>query len=115
MAAPAPRRPGPKPRSRPAAATMTDPPSSSPAPCAGRDEASHEHPQQGRCQALARAAWPKCTPLAVPQLGFYASSGRAWWLWAAFTLRGRRRSTGRPAAASGARASRLQSRRFHRC
>ena len=41
-------------------------------------------------------------PLAVPQLGSCASSGRAWWLWAAFTLRGRSRPIGRPDTASGA-------------
>ena len=40
--------------------------------------------------------------LAVPQLGFCAFSGRAWWLWAACTLRGRLQSTGRPATASDA-------------
>ena len=53
-------------------------------------------------------------PLAVPQLGFCASSGRAWQLWLARRSHGRDRPTGRPAAASGARASRLLSRRFPR-
>ena len=45
-----------------------------------------------------------------PQLG---SSGRAWWLWAARTPKGKpgRRA---PSTASAARASRLQSRRFDR-
>ena len=51
-------------------------------------------------------------PLAVPQLGFCASSGRAWQLWLAQRSHGRDRSTGRSATASGALASRLQSRRF---
>ena len=43
----------------------------------------------------------------MPQLGSCASSGRAWRLWAALAgsaLPGRGRPTGRPAAASGARA-----------
>ena len=53
--------------------------------------------------------------LAGPQLAPYASSGSAWWIWAACTPRGRSRATGRPATASGARASRrLESRRLHR-
>ena len=53
-------------------------------------------------------------PLAGPQLGFCASSGGAWWLWAACTPRGRGQPTGRPATASGARASRHQNRPFPR-
>ena len=53
-------------------------------------------------------------PLAAPQLGSCASSGRAWRLWAARPSQERARPTGRPATASaGARASRLQSRPFH--
>jgi hypothetical protein len=53
-------------------------------------------------------------PLAAPDLGSCASSGRAWWLWAV-ALPGRGRPIGRLAAALGdARASRLQSRRLHR-
>ena len=52
------------------------------------------------------------TPLAVPQLGSCASSGRAWQLWLARRSQGA--PTGRPATASGARASRLQSCRFQR-
>ena len=46
--------------------------------------------------------------LAVPQ------PGRAWSLWAVPHSQGRDRSTGRPATASGAGASRLQSRPFPR-
>ena len=49
-------------------------------------------------------------PLAGPQRGSCASSGRAWGLWVASN---RSKPTGRPLTASGARASRLQSRRFH--
>ena len=45
-------------------------------------------------------------PLAVPQLGSCASSGRTWRLWLAWHSQGE-------ASASGARASRLQSRRSH--
>eukprot|EP00964_Phaeocystis_antarctica_P021828 scaffold12121_cov57-Phaeocystis_antarctica.AAC.2 len=47
-------------------------------------------------------------PLAAPQLGFCASSGRAWQLSAACTPRGRGQPTGNPATASGAPASRHQ-------
>ena len=54
----------------------------------------------------------QCAPLAAPQLGSCASSGRAWRLWAMRPLRGRSRLTGRPDTASSARASRLQRRRF---
>jgi len=56
-------------------------------------------------QLIGAAAWVK-VPLGQCPLGSApcASSGRAWWLWAACT------PTGRPATASGARASRLQSR-----
>ena len=54
------------------------------------------------------------TPLAVPQLAPCASSGRAWRLWGSSVLPERGQATGRPATASGAQASRLQSRRFHR-
>ena len=53
-------------------------------------------------------------PLAGHQLGFCASSGRAWWRWAACTARGRGQPIGRPATASGARASRHQIRPFPR-
>ena len=56
----------------------------------------------------------KVPPLAAPQLGSCASSGRAWRLWAARQLPGRGRPTARPATASAARASHLQSRPFHR-
>ena len=52
--------------------------------------------------------------LAGPQLAPYASSGSAWRLWAVWRSQGRGWPTGRPATASGARASRLQSRRCHR-
>ena len=51
----------------------------------------------------------KVPPLAAPQLGSCASSGRAWQLWAMCPLRGRSRLTGCPDTASSARASRLQS------
>ena len=53
-------------------------------------------------------------PLAAPQLGSCASSGRAWRLWAARHSQGRDRANWRPATASAARASRLQSRRIPR-
>jgi GNAT superfamily N-acetyltransferase len=53
-------------------------------------------------------------PLAGPQLAFCATSGRTGWLGAACTPRGRGQPTGRPATASGARASGLQRGRFHR-
>ena len=56
----------------------------------------------------------KVPSLAVPQLGSCASSGRAWQPWAARHSQGRDRPTERPATASGAQASHLQSRRFHR-
>ena len=49
-------------------------------------------------------------PLAGPQFSSCASSGRACRLWAARQLPGRGRPPGRPATASAARASRLQSR-----
>jgi hypothetical protein len=53
--------------------------------------------------------------LSSAQLGPCASSGRAWRLWAArHSQGGAGRPTGRPATASGARASCLQSRRCHR-
>ena len=48
-------------------------------------------------------------PLAVPEFGSRASSGRAWQLWLARRPHGRDRPAGRPTTASGARASRLQS------
>ena len=51
--------------------------------------------------------------LAVPQLAPCASSARAWRLCAARHSQVEAQATGRPATASGARASRLQSRRFH--
>jgi chromosome segregation ATPase len=53
-------------------------------------------------------------PLAGPQLGSCAASGRAWQLWAACAPRGRGQPTGCPAVVSAVRASRLQSRRFGR-
>ena len=56
----------------------------------------------------------KVPSLAVPQLGSCASSGRAWQPWADRHSQGRDRPTERPATASGAQASHLQSRRFHR-
>ena len=54
----------------------------------------------------------KLRPWAVPQLGSCASSGRNWRLWAAQHSQEEARPTGRPAIASGARASRLRSRPF---
>ena len=51
-------------------------------------------------------------PLAVPEVGSRASSGRAWQFWLARRSHGRDRPTGRQATASRARASGLQSRRF---
>ena len=57
-------------------------------------------------------AWSKC-PLGTAQLGSCASSGRAWQLWLARRSQGRDQPTRCPATASGARASHLQSRRFH--
>ena len=62
-----------------------------------------EVPQHGQS-----AVW------AVPQLGSCASSGRVWQLWLARRSHGRDGPTGRPATASGARASRLQTANFHR-
>ena len=74
--------------------------------------------------ALGMAAWSKCSPwqtekraalaAAVPQLGSYASSVCAWWLWSARYSQARGRPTGRPATALGARASSLQVRPFPR-
>ena len=52
--------------------------------------------------------------LAAPQLGSCASSGRVWQLWLARRSHGRDGPAGRPATASGARASRLQTANFHR-
>ena len=52
-------------------------------------------------------------PLAVAQLGSCTSSGRAWRLWAAQHSQGAAPAYGRPATATVARASDLQSRRFH--
>ena len=63
-------------------------------------------------KAHSTAARPKC-PLAGarPRLLRLRRAGRAWRLWAARHAPGERaRATGRPATASGARASRLQSR-----
>ena len=54
----------------------------------------------------------KAPPLAVPEVGSCAFTGRAWRLWAAWHSQGRGQPTGRSATASGARASRLRSRRF---
>ena len=70
--------------------------------------------QRSRCGSVV-----KVPRLAAPQLGSCASSGRAWRPLAALgslVRPGRRRPTGRPATASGARASHLQrlSRRLHR-
>ena len=48
-------------------------------------------------------------PLAVPEVGPRASPGHAWQLWLARRSQGRGWPTGRPATASGARASRLHS------
>ena len=59
------------------------------------------------------AAWSQYA-LAVPEVGSRASSGRAWQLWQAQRAHGRDRFTGRPASASDAPASRLQSCRFPR-
>ena len=53
-------------------------------------------------------------PLAAPQLGSCASSGRAWRPRAARHSQGEAERTGRQATAFGARTSRLQSRQFHR-
>ena len=47
------------------------------------------------------AAWSKCHPLAVPQLGSCGSSGRAWWLWAARHSQSRGRALGRPVTRLG--------------
>ena len=53
-------------------------------------------------------------PLAVPQqLGSCGSSGRAWWPRATRHSQSQTPAPGHPATASAARASRLQSRRFH--
>ena len=52
----------------------------------------------------------QCAPLAVPEVGYRASSGRTWQLWLAQLSHEKDWPTGHPAAASGARASRLQSR-----
>ena len=40
-------------------------------------------PHESNLELLGSAAWSKCPPLAVPQLGSCASSGRAWRRWAA--------------------------------
>ena len=53
-------------------------------------------------------------PLAMPELGSCASTGRAWRLWAASHSQAERLTSARPATASDARVSRLQSRQFHR-
>ena len=53
-------------------------------------------------------------PLAGPEVGPRATLGRAWQLWLVRRSHGRDRPTGRPATASGARASRLRSRPFLR-
>jgi len=57
-------------------------------------------------KSTGRAARPKRSPWAAPQLAPRASSGRAWRLRAAQHSQGRGRPTGRPATAPGARASR---------
>ena len=69
---------------------------------------------QGLPSSLAAIVWANfvyffaCnSTVKAPQLGSCASSGRAWRLWAARRSQGRGRPTGRPAAASGPRASRL--------
>ena len=56
----------------------------------------------------------KMPPSAGPELCAFASSGRAWRLWAAQHSQGEGPVTGVPATASGARVRRLMSRRFHR-
>ena len=65
-------------------------------------------PLQLRLRAVLQQG--QSAPLAVPQLGSCASSGRAWWLWAARHSQGRGRATERSATALCARASCLQSR-----
>ena len=57
----------------------------------------------GLVRAMTESHLGQSGPLAVPEVGSCASSGRAWWLWA----------SQRSCATSSARASRLQSRRFH--
>ena len=52
-------------------------------------------------------------PRTRPDLGSCAFSGRAGRLWASWCSRGGSPATRRPAAASSARASRLEGRRFH--
>ena len=52
------------------------------------------------------------TPLGCAPAWLVRLLGRAWRLWAARHSQGRGQATGRPATASGARASRLRSRRF---
>ena len=69
---------------------------------------------RAQAKAAGRGSIVKAPALAAPQLGSCASSGRAWQPWLAQRSKGRGRSTGRPATASGARACRLQSRPFHR-
>ena len=54
------------------------------------------------------------TRLAVAELGYCASSGHSWWLWAARHSQGEGRAARCPAIASSARVRRPQSRRFHR-
>ena len=56
---------------------------------------------------------PPPPPLAVLELCASASFGRTWRLWAARRSQGEKLATGRPATASGARASRLRSRECH--
>ena len=80
----------------------------------GLAHAAHFLPalQHSRVKVLlpALAAWcPTMPPLAVPQLAPRAFSGRAWRLRAARHTQGEAQPLGRPATASGARASRLQS------
>ena len=62
-------------------------------------------PADSLIDKIGAAARSKVPPLAAPQLGSCASSGRARRLWAAQRSQGRGRSTGRPAAAPTAPAA----------
>ena len=65
------------------------------------------------CTLLGRAAWSKC-PLGSAQARLLCLLRARLAALGSSALLGRGQPTGSPAAASGARASRLQSRRFHR-
>ena len=65
-------------------------------------------PFQEKAEQPKRRSMVKVAPLAAPQLGSCASSGRAWRLWATRNSQGEARPNGRPVIASGARTSRLQ-------